>query len=68
MGPKTEIYLLPKGLGREASNCKQKGVKTAQRHRRMVWMKKVRKIRWHGAMTETLKTQASNFCFIESSL
>ena len=24
-------------------------------------MKKVRKARWHGAMTETLKTQASNF-------
>ena len=24
-------------------------------------MKKVRKIRWHSVMTETLKTQASNF-------
>ena len=24
-------------------------------------MKKVRKIRWHGVMTETLNTQASNF-------
>ena len=24
-------------------------------------MKKVRKVRWHGVMTETLKTQASNF-------
>ena len=30
------------------------------RPRRMVWMK-VRKIRWHGVMTETLKTMASNF-------
>ena len=33
----------------------------AQRSRWLVWMKKVRKVRWHGVVRETLKAQASNF-------
>ena len=54
----------------------QRGVKRAQCPRRVVRMKKVRKIRWHSVMTETLKTKGSNFVFdrgfnwkpVESSL
>ena len=33
----------------------------AQRSGWLVWMKKVRKVRWHGVVRETLKAQASNF-------
>ena len=32
----------------------------AQRSRWLVWMK-VRKVRWHGVVRETLKAQASKF-------
>ena len=56
MGPKTEKDLRPK-----ASRQKQRGVKRAQRSRWLVWMKKVRKVRWHGVVKETLKALASNF-------
>ena len=43
-------------LETEARNCKQRGVKRAQRPGWVVWIKKVRKIKWHSVMTETLKT------------
>ena len=46
-----------KGLESEARNCKQRDVM----RRWVAWMKKVRKIRWHGVMTEMLKTKTSNF-------
>ena len=59
MGPKTERSAT--GLETEVRNCKQSSVKGAQHPRWVVWMNKVRKIRWHGVMTETLKTQANNF-------
>ena len=61
MGPKTEKYLNPKGLKREARNCQQRGVKTAQHPRGTIWMKKVRNIRWHTFLIDTLKTETSNF-------
>ena len=40
----------------EARNTKQRGVKRVLCHRWVVWMKNVRKIRWHDAMTETQNT------------
>ena len=60
VGPKTERSF-PKGLKREARNCQQRGVKRAQRPRWTVWMKKVRNLRWHTALIDTLKTETSNF-------
>ena len=42
-------------------NSKQRGVKRARHSRWFVWTKKVRKVRWHGVVRETLKAQASNF-------
>ena len=51
----------PKGVKREARNCQQLGVKKAQRPRGTVWMKKVRNIRWHTVLIDTLKTETSNF-------
>ena len=37
-------------------NCQQRGVKRAQRPRWIVWMKKVRNVRWHTVLIDTLKT------------
>ena len=60
VGPKTERSF-PKGLKREVRNCQQRGVKRAQRPRGTIWMKKVRDIRWHTVLIDTLKTEISNF-------
>ena len=59
MGPKTKIFCQRSSDRRE--ELKAEGVKRAQRSRWMVWMKKVRKVRWHGVVRETLKAQASNY-------
>ena len=61
VSPKTEEDPFPTVLKREARNCQQKGVKRAQRPRGAVWMKKVRNIRWHTVLIDTLKTETSNF-------
>ena len=54
VGPKTERSFA-KGLKREARNCQQGDVKRVQRPRGTVWMKKVRNIRWHTFLIDTLK-------------
>ena len=59
LGPKTERSFA-KGLKREARNCQQGGVKRARRPRGTVWMK-VRNVRGHTVLTDTLKTETSNF-------
>ena len=64
VGPKTERFFT-KGLKGEARNCQQLAVKRAQRPRETVWMKKVRNIRWHTVLIDTLKT--SNFVLNPSS-
>ena len=60
-GSKNRKRSFPKGLKREARNCQQRGVKRAQRPRGTVWMKKVRNIRWHTVLIDTLKTD-KQFC------
>ena len=60
MGPKTENDILPKVCRQKRGTEKQRGVKRAQRSRWLVWMKKVRNVRWHGVVREALKAQASN--------
>ena len=42
-------------------NCQQRGVKRAHRPRGTGWMKKVRSIRYHTVLVDTLKTETSNF-------
>ena len=59
-GSKNRKRSFPKGLKREARNCQQRGVKRAQHSRGTVWMK-VRNIRWHTVLIDTLKTEISNF-------
>ena len=61
MGAKTEKDFFAKDLKRKARNCQQGGVKRAQRPKGTVWMKKVRNIRWHTVLVDTLKTETSNF-------
>ena len=61
VGPKTEKDLFPKSLKRKARNCQQRGVKRAQRPRETVLMKKIRNIKWHSVLIDTLKTETSNF-------
>ena len=55
VGPKTEKDLLPK-VSRQ-----KRGTENRDVSRWMIRMKKVRKVRWHGVLRETLKAQASNF-------
>ena len=55
MGQKTRERSFPKGLKREARKCQQRGA------RGTVWIKKVRNIRWHSVLIDTLKTETSNF-------
>ena len=56
VGPKTE-----KDLFQKVSREKRGTVSSELRPRGTVWMKKVRNIRWHTVLTETLKTEINNF-------
>ena len=56
MGPKTEEDFLPK-----VSREKRGTVSNEVSRERSVWMKKVRNIRWHAVLIDTLKTETSNF-------
>ena len=46
---------------REVRNCQQTGFKRVQHPKRMVWVTDARKIGWHVVVTETPKTQTTNF-------
>ena len=60
-GSKSRERPFSKSLETEARNCLQRGVKRAQRPRAIVWMKKARNRWWHTVLTDTLKTETSNF-------
>ena len=66
-GSKNWERSFPKALKRDARNCQQWGVKRAQSPRGTVWMKKVRNIRWHTVLIDTLKTETSDTLKTETS-